>query len=778
MGAKKSYLRDEDRSYRNLFVVFSGLFAVVTVWAIVDEAWVRRPWKNHREAYLGLAASATETAGIKQVVVPPLDVIDRCPTCHAGVSDARMADDVPPVLRAHPNLDPLLAQHPIERFGCTPCHKGQGLALTAGTAHGEDDPHWLSPMRRGPYVQAACAGCHPDNDALVGAPQLNEGRRLFRELGCGGCHATGDADALVRRGPDLTRVAAKVPPGRLVEWIRTPARLRRGYRMPQFWPGADRDPAVAARRDDESVAIAAYLLSVSEPFPPADAAPAFAPGDADEGQRLFDRLGCRGCHALGSPTDDALEIREQPAADEGDIGGGADGWGDDSGDDGFGDGFGGSDDEPEPEAEAGQADAKAALRPIDFGPQLGAAGARSRPGFIYAWLLSPTSYRADATMPDFSLIPDEARALTAFLSALGADAVQPAPAALDPSDSDLVARGKNLIAQYGCQGCHVIPGFEGDGRPGPDLADYGLKDPHEMYFGDALPEGEKGGWTRYSEIKLRAPRAFATAEISQYMPDFGLSEDEVMSLAVYLRGLSNDAPPTDYVHVAPEATAMRRARALVEARNCHGCHSFDERPGDIARFYVDAHLGPPPLDWEGARVQPQWMFDFLLGPYPLRPWLDIRMPRFGLNPEEASLLVEYFSRLADRPAPLRRTRVARPTAERAALGAEMFGTLKCVTCHLLDNTGGVETAKLAPDLGLARQRLDPAWVREFLVDPGKLLPGTKMPKFFPENQTPFPDLLGGDAAAQIDLLVEHLMNMGLQPAGRAMGRTVRSPEAP
>ena len=97
------------------------------------------------------------------------------------------------------------------------------------------------------------------------------------------------------------------------------------------------------------------------------------------------------------------------------------------------------------------------------------------------------------------------------------------------------------------------------------------------------------------------------------------------------------------------------------------------------------------------------------------------------------------------------------------MAATMFVDLKCLTCHQQGTDVG--SADLAPDLGLARQRLDREWVHRFLRDPGAILPGTRMPQFFPDGQSPFPDLLDGSAEAQMELLVDHLMNLGLQPSG-------------
>jgi len=49
-----------------------------------------------------------------------------------------------------------------------------------------------------------------------------------------------------------------------------------------------------------------------------------------------------------------------------------------------------------------------------------------------------------------------------------------------------------------------------------------------------------------------------------------------------------------------------------------------------------------------------------------------------------------------------------------------------------------------------------------LADPQKIMPGTRMPTFFPatadhpEGQSPFPNILGGDVKAQIQAVRDHL----------------------
>jgi hypothetical protein len=54
---------------------------------------------------------------------------------------------------------------------------------------------------------------------------------------------------------------------------------------------------------------------------------------------------------------------------------------------------------------------------------------------------------------------------------------------------------------------------------------------------------------------------------------------------------------------------------------------------------------PPPLEHEGERTQPGWLFNFLKNPEPVRPanWMALRMPRFNMSDEEAIALVNYFA---------------------------------------------------------------------------------------------------------------------------------------
>ena len=153
-------------------------------------------WKTHRSEYRRLFIEKARAAGkeavlpdmgIQQIYLPELGRVDRCTNCHAGVDNPLMADAEMPY-RLHSG--DYLRNHPVDRFGCTVCHQGQGRATNKKEAHGEGrDTHWDYPIIPLKYIQSSCAVCH-DLDMLErsGADRVAEGAGLFREKGCKGCH--------------------------------------------------------------------------------------------------------------------------------------------------------------------------------------------------------------------------------------------------------------------------------------------------------------------------------------------------------------------------------------------------------------------------------------------------------------------------------------------------------------------------------------------------------------------------------------------------------------
>ncbi len=140
---------------------------------------------------------------IVQINVPEANIVDRCESCHLGIREplkitaaammpkgAKQPDEYARAFVSHPEPE-LLKTHDPEKFGCSPCHQGNGRATTSvEKAHGRYE-HWLWPLFRRENVEAGCQTCHAADMLLVSGDvgwTISEGKNLFRQKGCFGCH--------------------------------------------------------------------------------------------------------------------------------------------------------------------------------------------------------------------------------------------------------------------------------------------------------------------------------------------------------------------------------------------------------------------------------------------------------------------------------------------------------------------------------------------------------------------------------------------------------------
>jgi len=235
---------------------------------------------------------------IRQILLPDLNRVDRCTTCHLAVEDPSYGG-YPQPLAYHPQHD----RHPFEKFGCTICHRGQGRATTVADAHGSV-PHWNSPMLPLKYIQASCGQCHQaaDNPA---APELARGAQVFEGSGCRGCHKLDGVGGSI--GPELDKVGARRSPEWLKAHFLAPATVTAGSGMPpQKFSGPDLE------------AITLFMLGQTGETVPGFYASMKVIPSASEGRRLFQQKGCIGCHSVGGqggkigPALDDVGLRRSP----------------------------------------------------------------------------------------------------------------------------------------------------------------------------------------------------------------------------------------------------------------------------------------------------------------------------------------------------------------------------------------------------------------------------------------------------------------------------------
>ena len=464
----------------------------------------------------------------------PAQVAERNAALKAGAS-------LPPATYAHPysthpNPDLYLtasSPHPMQKFGCTICHEGQGSGTSFQNAshtpntpergeawhreHGWSFNHfWEYPMYPDRLKESSCLKCHHGVVELGlnpkhgnSAPSLYKGYELVQKFGCFGCHEINGYNAGKPIGPDMrleppteeeaARIAAdpgaiagdqrKVGPGLrhfaakttkpwAAYWVEKPSRFHPETRMPQFFGLTNQKDAEAQKYQPVEIAgVVEYLMSKSEPLKTDHWAEGYTP-DPERGQRLFSQRGCLACH----------KHEDFPGASP------------------------------------------------DFGPDLSHVHAKIKGGeeglaWVYTWIREPTRHSARTRMPNLFLEPegegdkrvDPAADIAAYLLKKGpADYPDPAydPKALDelvdlflvkvltadqrkemaetrqfpkkPAEikgdeieltggpitdqMKLAYVGRRTISRYGCYGCHDIVGYEKARPIGTGLQDWGRKD--------------------------------------------------------------------------------------------------------------------------------------------------------------------------------------------------------------------------------------------------------------------------------------------------------------
>lgn len=309
------------------------ILAIVGVLLVVSTvlfAWSDRKhdWRYYQYAFrsqvaekLGAEKAKSIPSGVQQIWVPEMRRADRCITCHQATLWKGFENAENP-FKTHP-AEPL-KNHPIERFGCTSCHGGQGWAIDVEAAHGPVE-HWEEPVLgaalgeayslaadKKALMQMNCNVCHRYDRETKGADQIDLAKNLVKEKGCRACHVINGRGGTI--GPDLTRVGDKAPEqyeyGRLfgqktsfawhVAHFKDPRALVPETVMPNFHFSTK-----------EAQALAMLALSWRRAPVPADYRPGLArtdpqtPEEVAEEQRMktgpgawFVKTGCFVCHSV------------------------------------------------------------------------------------------------------------------------------------------------------------------------------------------------------------------------------------------------------------------------------------------------------------------------------------------------------------------------------------------------------------------------------------------------------------------------------------------------
>ena len=504
----------------------------------------------------GLKKRATEwDPAIVQINVAEANIVDRCESCHMNAREPlkitaasmtakgeKKPDEYADAFVSHPEPE-LLKIHDPEKFGCSPCHQGNGRATTSiEKAHGNYE-HWLWPLYPKENAEAGCQTCHAADMKLVSGDvtwdTINQGKDLFRQKGCMGCHryegydkepedlnsisqqikqietekkdnvkdsadlmkradaaeSNEEANRLNDRAVDL-RVANSKLDGRLQQLDfqshslmqdmkkvgpnLKDVRLKLNKNWIPVWLKKPTDfrPATKMpnfRLNDHQIQAISAYIWQSGLTDPL---PKQKPGNAANGKELFESRGCLACHSIGEGEQ---MMGGHFAANLTRVG------------------------------EKANYDylvrwihnARQRTRPYcpyekkDIGPE-----DYAKKGRPYVFDLDHSQCPNDGhelqvqnmtAMPSLRLTVEDAQDIASYLMTQKKQEPSSYPAASYMDDPKLKEEGKKWIRHFGCAGCHEIAGFEDEGRIGTELTFEGSKPIERLDFALFTEPAQRGG---------------------------------------------------------------------------------------------------------------------------------------------------------------------------------------------------------------------------------------------------------------------------------------------
>ena len=698
-----------------------------------------------------------------------------CQRCHAG----DMITEFAPILSRGKEL--------YRRNGCVACHNYQGFDRDNEAGEVRRLLTQLQNDRRARVVQIAQLNKAGDaaKDNATAKQDYQEATNLTLTVSNIDAQI-GDLQQTVSQfrqvadkiGPDVTEVRVKLVKEWIPYWLGHTREYRPGTKMPQF-----------PFKPGEVEAIAAFFWQAGVEWSPA--LPKRAPGNPVHGKELFETRGCLGCHSIGEGdakiggTFAANLSREGEKANY---------------------------DwlvrfilEPSLRTRPYCGFERKGIGPEDY----------AKKGLPYVFDLDhdkcPNDGRNMVTtrpnvMPSFRLTDTEAQDIASFLlTQKHADFKYPPTPYMD--DPAVAAKGKELTINYGCEACHSGPigviGCCTGGRMGAELTREGNKRLDQVKFGPMtsnaknglLPDGKpspRGSWyslAGFINMKLTDPTAYETngdkpsPADRMHMPRPDLTEPgDADALTTMVLGSAEPPLPENFIYKpSGDSLAIQKGWWIINKYNCTGCHQITAGQ-KTALMDMPMYQGenkaklPPVLVGEGARVNPEWLAEFLRNPSlsstethrnGVRTYLEVHMPNFHLTEEQIGNLVLFFQAMTHQNQPYIPQELKPLTPAETSTARALFTSTSapCLKCHATGDPAHDKSAT-APNFLVAKERLRPDWTQRWITNPQLVLPGTSMPAgLFSRDKDrwvfsgPLSTSLQGYHGDHADLLVRYMFQM-------------------
>ncbi|MGH1346383.1 MAG: c-type cytochrome [Nannocystales bacterium] len=217
-------------------------------------------------------------------------------------------------------------------------------------------------------------------------------------------------------------------------------------------------------------------------------------------------------------------------------------------------------------------------------------------------------------------------------------------------------------------------------------------------------------------------------------------------------------PPERLPEVGADAATIERGHELVSQYQCNRCHdiagveppeldydcagchqqilagSFEATPEELAQWQGRLQsLDEVPSLTSTERFSRAWVAGFLPDAHDVRPNLLASMPRFAMPEQDAEAIAAFLVPTAEAPV---------PESGDATRGRALLESKGCASCHRMTGVPSLAARptpqplapdvfargqKMAPDLRFARERMRPAAMVAWIVDPKAVKPDASMP---------------------------------------------------
>jgi len=368
------------------------------------------------------------------------------------------------------------------------------------------------------------------------------------------------------------------------------------------------------------------------------------------------------------------------------------------------------------------------------GPSLERVASKVDSNWMKKWLWNPKAYRPSTLMPMFWQTHNNSDPASLERGKVEVDAIahyimkqskEYEPLQLASTVVGDVSKGKTLVKEVGCLGCHAIDDMPVE-RP-TDPKELGYKDPRVPMFGPELNQLGSKVTDEWLRSWLKQPKHYWAGTS---MPSMKLSDQEVADISAYLLTKKNldfevaEVPQADpevrdgvvleflegqmhsetaKVQLASMSLEDKKdflGEKMISAYGCYACHAiqgFEDAPRIGAELTVEGSKEVTKFAFDNVEIdhtsREEWIYTKIRTP---RIWdvgkkrdfaAKARMPHFGLTHEQATAVTAVVIGYEAPNVAKARMAPVDGRKEDIIAGQRVVNRYNCIGCHALQKEG-------------------------------------------------------------------------------------------